>query len=1495
MQHHPISNNRSKEIIQFDMRYTLLSLVLVFSILQVTAQEIDPEFNAIIAGTPEIEQIEVLPDGKILALGNMILADGLDVHQLVRLNADGSHDVSFEPDSFLDSMDIRNFAVLTDGSIIVNAAFVPSDFELVVKLSSKGVLDESYRYEFADPLVVRRLAVQSANKVLLSENRKIIRLTDNGGLDDSFISVEFSRGGFGDIMIQDDNKILITGGFEEVDGVAKNTVVRLNENGSLDETFDVGVGANESGYETIIALANDGNYLLGGSFTTFRGQGIESLVKLTTSGSIDPSFNTDIGSSIRTPRFILVAPNGNLFLEGDYFCNSTTLIKRFNADGIEDTSWDDHACNGFGGHGQGITIDDAVLWGSGLAVAGSFSKYAETTVMGLCRLDENGGLDPSFSSDLRSKAEIFTTFVDGSKILIGGLFSYVNGETMWHLARLNADGSIDESFDPGSGPSDRVTHIFKLEDGDYILGGHFSKYSGSWQSGMVRIDPDGSLDQHFSIDLDRTYAGDDVVGIYEQPDGKIVVAGRFNRVNGVDRKYLARVDAQGSLDLSFNSANDVPARINDMIVKENGEFLIAGHNSNEPGFISLRDQHGDPVNGFEHKTEVLPRIRKLAIQSDEKIIAAGSNIWGSGLFLDQAILRLNADGSFDHTFNSEAPNYYCNDIEVLSGDEFIVGTTWKPFFMSFSSDGYGNDTPGWEFDGNVLDINRYENSFLIAGNFHEVGSKQVYSIALITSTIVAAPGNLEISDGTLHWVDFATDESGFQVFRSLNGTDNFALLNTLGPNFESYTDSEIEEKNTYFYKVRAIREEEHSSFSNIASYPADVLPNYSEFNALSVSATSITLGWYVPDSEAELQILTRTDGSSDTTIYLPAGVYTYVDSGLSPSTAYTFTIQSVNQFSTSGVFETQSSTLPLETGRASAVSITIGSDVYLGLGRNEFGYLSDFLRLDVPGFSTQKMADFPGVGRIDAVAFAIDGFCYVGLGADETGVALADFYRYDPGTDTWSQVSDFVGGARTDAVAFAIDGLGYVGTGYDGNSDQADFYIYNPVEDTWTPTQTFSGDARREAVAFASNGKGYVVGGYNFDTFFFNLSDVQEYDPDTDQWSEVVFASIDLSSNYATAFTIGDYGYIAYGSHQEVIKFSSIDYSLENLGDLLNLGDESLFYIRADALSFVVDNIPYLATGRSASFSTEYFHSDIYRIPLSLEVSFLTSGNGSIDGETSQNIPHGSDASAVTAIPDEGFHFKHWENSSGDFITDQNPLTVTNVVSDTALFAVFEINAHTLSIIAGDNGSIDGETSQNIPHGSDASAVTAIPDEGFHFKHWENSSGDFITDQNPLTVTNVVSDTALFAVFEINAYTLSFIAGDNGSIDGETSQNIPHGSDASAVTAIPDEGFHFKHWENSSGNFITDQNPLTVTNVVCDSTLLAYFELAALTSIPDQKGTIQTYPNPVLDALYVDDIEGSVLEVIVFRTKAPLTSPYQSLSWAKIETAQKRSMARQHM
>ena len=123
--------------------------------------------------------------------------------------------------------------------------------------------------------------------------------------------------------------------------------------------------------------------------------------------------------------------------------------------------------------------------------------------------------------------------------------------------------------------------------------------------------------------------------------------------------------------------------------------------------------------------------------------------------------------------------------------------------------------------------------------------------------------------------------------------------------------------------------------------------------------------------------------------------------------------------------------------------------------------------------------------------------------------------------------------------------------------------------------------------------------------------------------------------------------------------------------------------------------------------------------------------------------------------------------------------------------SVRDAKQHTLKYSAGEGGFIDGVTNQTVEHGADGSEVTAVADTGYHFTTW--SDGVATASR---TDRGISEDLEVTASFSLNQYTLTYTAGDNGSIEGSAAQVVDHGADGETVTAVPLENYHFSTWSD---------------------------------------------------------------------------------------------------
>src|SRR6185503_18710842 len=156
-----------------------------------------------------------------------------------------------------------------------------------------------------------------------------------------------------------------------------------------------------------------------------------------------------------------------------------------------------------------------------------------------------------------------------------------------------------------------------------------------------------------------------------QPDGKIVIGGQFTAVNGTSRNYIARLNADGTLDNSFNSGSGPDNAIVSLALQPDGKLLIGGFFSSVNGIprnrIARLNTNGSLDTSFDAGSVAAgTSVRSIALQSDGKVLIGGE--------FAKAIARLNVDGSLDTSFNpGTGANNQVRSIAVQSDGKVLIG------------------------------------------------------------------------------------------------------------------------------------------------------------------------------------------------------------------------------------------------------------------------------------------------------------------------------------------------------------------------------------------------------------------------------------------------------------------------------------------------------------------------------------------------------------------------------------------------------------------------------------------------------------------------------------------------------------------------------------------------------------------------------------------------------------------------------------------------------
>ncbi|MBI5775036.1 MAG: immunoglobulin domain-containing protein [Verrucomicrobia bacterium] len=375
---------------------------------------------------------------------------------------------------------------------------------------------------------------------------------------------------------------------------AAATLTVLPGAGALDPASLLGTGPANFNYVQAVARQSTDKLVMGGGFTLFSGLSRRYIVRLNADGSVDTNF-------VSAPEIPQLIPSGGLAVLPDdkILVRSGNTVLRLHTNGVADNTFSNVAFTTFGSAG---VLGPVALADGKFLLAGGISTINGQdfqTLGKLVRFNANGTLDAVLNNNITFGGNALALAArDDGKIFLGGVISQVNGLGRTNFAVFNADGSLDTTFIRGSSFNSYIYDFAFQPDQKVLVAGIYTNYAGTVRHYITRLNADGSLDTGFRPVTDPN-PGSGVFKIAVQDDGKIVMAGSFVTVNRESRNYLARLNADGSLDPDFrtgtgpNSANFFA-----LALQFNGRVTVAGNfgfwnGVAKNGLVQLR---GTPVN-----------------------------------------------------------------------------------------------------------------------------------------------------------------------------------------------------------------------------------------------------------------------------------------------------------------------------------------------------------------------------------------------------------------------------------------------------------------------------------------------------------------------------------------------------------------------------------------------------------------------------------------------------------------------------------------------------------------------------------------------------------------------------------------------------------------------------------------------------------------------------------------------------------------------------------
>ncbi len=515
------------------------------------------------------------------------------------------------------------------------------------------------------------------------------------------------------VAVLPDGKLIAATNVRLPDGQVAGPLVRFYADGALDESFNMAPLSRRgiSSPLSVFTLLPGGKLLVGGSFEFVGSIARNALARLNADGSLDPTFNADLG--LEPAVYAIQSIGDKIVVVGDFHRTSydTAHVIRLKSDGTLDDSFQESSVPEAFGLPLASDAAGRIYVGSWFRT-GTFPKAAT-----LVRLLEDGSIDPTYQCELERSPQYASAFPDGRMAVV-----YFEGTTTM-FGCLSDDGALlfKEAFVPGSELGSLRGAAVASAESIYFAGA--STFEGSpFRGGVARFTPTGSFSRA-AVPWIRGLGTPEL--IIPAADGKWIVSGRFTHANGVPAPGIARLNADGTTDTTFNPASVGLPAVADLVTQGDGAiFAVGGGQTVARRFLPSGQL--DPSFAFNAGTGFGSSAPgNMAVLADGRIAASGWISSYNGETLNTGLIVIGAAGARETTF---APIFRTTSLPfnrlvaapnggfAFSGDlrleGFLVGLLWMtpegswiyPHSLGQDSSVYG---VGFDVSGRLLAARSY--------------------------------------------------------------------------------------------------------------------------------------------------------------------------------------------------------------------------------------------------------------------------------------------------------------------------------------------------------------------------------------------------------------------------------------------------------------------------------------------------------------------------------------------------------------------------------------------------------------------------------------------------------------------------------------------------------------------------------------------------------------------------------------------------------------------
>ena len=377
------------------------------------------------------------------------------------------------------------------------------------------------------------------------------------GFDINLQETKGTTGPIYDYLTISNDRVILVGAFSKyANRPMMNGIVRIREDGFIDNTFRQNGGATGS----IFSIVSGGSKLfIGGSFKgynynvggTSTMSNIYSITRLQEDGSLDSSFAYTYNKrKIAVPSFM----GGVNSAISKIYSNNNKIV----------------AVGGFRWYFKPIYNKPSSPYQVGNQTVRFDTTFIDTVeAPQVLRLDQDGNLDKTYRFDLDKNqglpagngSIIASCMHTDGKLLLAGNFTKFDEVAAGRIIRLKADGTIDPSFSANANKA--ITAVdFDESSQKYLVCGIFNSFNGEPASGLVRLNADGSTDKSF---IAKAFAGGYPDFVKRLSNGMILVSGSFNGYGGIRRLPIMFLNANGELAQGYNAMGELNGSLEKVI------------------------------------------------------------------------------------------------------------------------------------------------------------------------------------------------------------------------------------------------------------------------------------------------------------------------------------------------------------------------------------------------------------------------------------------------------------------------------------------------------------------------------------------------------------------------------------------------------------------------------------------------------------------------------------------------------------------------------------------------------------------------------------------------------------------------------------------------------------------------------------------------------------------------------------------------------------------